>query len=175
MATSRIKKETVLKQLKEEIAVQKAVVLFTTLGSEASLNASKNQQLRLEARKAGIVIKIVKNTLTKAVFENLPDISGQTYLAFLEDKENSDEIKVPKSIVELTTTDFKDNFKIVGSVINGEFYDAGKTESLSKVPSFKDSMAMIAGSLNQITAKIAVAVKEIPSGLARGISQIKTN
>ena len=79
-----------------------------------------------------------------------------------------------KASVGLTTEDdYKAKVDLVGSIIAGEFYDQARTVALSKVPSFDDSMAMVAGSINQIMAKLAQVVKEIPSGVVRATSEVQ--
>jgi len=172
MALTRIQKQEIIDDLLNSVATQKSVLLLTTSGAEASLNSKLNSKIRSEARKNGVILKIVKNTLVKRVFEDTPDLVGQTYLAYLENQENSDEIKVPKSMVGMVNKDFKENFIILGAVVNGEFFDSAKTQQLSKTPSLQDSMSSVAGSLNQIATKLAMAIKEIPAGVARGISEI---
>lgn len=173
MAVSHAQKVTIFQDLKNSVSTQKAVLVLTTRGTEATLNSEKNTQFRQEARKSGVILKVFKNTLIQKTFSNVPDLIGQTYLAYLEDKNQSDEIKVPKSIVGLISKDFKENFIVIGSVVNGEFLDKNQTVQLSKTPSLQDSMAMVAGSLNQIATKLAVVIKEIPSSVARGISEVQ--
>lgn len=172
MALTRIQKQEILDDLLSSVATQKSVLLLSTTGTEVSLNSEQNFKIRNQARKNGVILKVVKNTLIKRVFEATPDLVGQTYLAYLENQENSDEIKVPKTVVGMVNKDFKENFIILGSVVNGEFFDSKKTEQLSKTPSLQDSMASVAGSLNQIATKLALAIKEIPSGIARSISEV---
>lgn len=173
MAVSHVKKVAILDDLTSNVATQKAVLVLSTNKAEASLNSELNTKIRKEARKNGVILKVIKNTLIKKAFENIPDLVGQTYLAYLENKEESDEITVPKSVVSLVSKDFKENFVILGSVVNGEFLNSAQTVQLSKTPSLQDSMAMVAGSLNQIATRLAIAVKEIPSGVARGVSEVQ--
>jgi large subunit ribosomal protein L10 len=107
------------------------------------------------------------------MFENLPDkLKGQTYLAYLENGESSNEVAVPKSIVKSVEENFSKNFQIYGAVVNGEFFDTKQTINLSKVPSKEDSMAMIAGSISQIISRIALVINEIPSSTARAINEV---
>jgi large subunit ribosomal protein L10 len=173
MAVSRKKKESIYGELKDSIATQKAVLVLTTKDTAASLNSEYNSNFRKEARKSGVVIQVVKNTLINKAFSSVPSLEGQTYLAYLEDHIPSDEIAVPKAVVGLVGKDFKDNFLIFGSIVNGEFYNTTKTELLASTPSLEESLAMIAGSLNQVATKLALVIKEIPSSVARGVSEVQ--
>jgi large subunit ribosomal protein L10 len=173
MAVSRKNKELIFSSLNDSIATQKSVLVLSTNGAAVSLNSEQNTTLRKESRKEGIIIRVIKNTLINKAFPALPQLEGQTYLAFLGEGVESDEIKVPKVVTGLTDKEFKDNFIIIGSIVNGEYFDADKTLQLAKTPSFDDSMAMVAGSLNQIATKLAMVIKEIPAGVARGISEVQ--
>lgn len=170
MAVSHAKKVEIVQDLENAVVPQKAVVILTTHGAEQSLDSTANFQARKEARTKGVVLKVVKNTLIKRSFQSVPDLVGPSYLAYLQDSDQSDEVTVPKIIVDIVNKDFKNQFGIVGSVVNGEFYDSAKTEVLSKTPTLQDSMAMLAGALNQLATKIAIGVKEVPTGLARAVS-----
>jgi large subunit ribosomal protein L10 len=171
MAISHQQKVEILDLLSQNVASQKSVLLITTNNAEESLNSELTFQLRKNARNKGIEIKVVKNTLIRKAFESIPELLGPTYLAFMVNKDESDEVSVAKSIVEMVKTDFKTNLSIVGSVVNGEFLDSSRTVILSKTPTKDDSLAMLAGMLNQFAAKIAIGIKEVPSGIGRGISE----
>jgi large subunit ribosomal protein L10 len=171
MAISREQKTVILDQLNNNVATQKAVLLLTTNNTEKSLDSELTFQVRKQAHDKGIEIKVVKNTLIQRTFSSVPQLIGPTYLAYLIDKDKSDEVTVPKTIVELVKKDFSESLAIVGSVVNGDYLDAGQTTVLSKTPSKQDSIAMIAGLLNQFATKIALTVKEVPSQVVRGVSE----
>lgn len=174
MAITRKNKEEIVAELTQTLESQKAVVLLSTDGVEESLSATQNAEFRSKAMEGGVKLKVIKNNLVKKALEKfeLPEFQGSTYVAYLTDPENGDEVTVPKITVDLTKEkDFKKSMKVLGAVVNGEFYDTAKVIELSSVSSFSDSMSMIAGMLEQITAKVARGVKEIPTTVARGVSE----
>lgn len=173
MAVTKQQKKDILEALIQEIEVQKAIVLLSTDGAKESLSASKNAEFRTLAMKGGVKLTVVKNTLVKKALEKfqLPEFTASTYVAYLVDPKSGDEVTVPKVTVDLVKDKFENNLKVLGAVVNGEFYDAQKTIQLSKVASFADSMSMVAGMLQQITAKIAIGVREIPASVARGVAE----
>lgn len=176
MAKTRAQKIADLSRLREEVASQKAVVILTTKSAKESLNASKNVDLRKKIAESNIGIEVVKNTLIPLAFEQtkeIPNLTGQNFLVYSKNWQQTDEVTTPKVIVNLVKKEFADNFEIVGSVVNGEFYDATKTVVLSKTPSKQDSMAMVAGMLQTIGGgKIASLSKEIVGKLARAIGEV---
>jgi large subunit ribosomal protein L10 len=170
MAVTHQKKVDIVRELQESVATQKTCVLLSTRNTDDTVNSTANFELRFSARKDGVVVRVVKNTLIKIVYPQAPDLVGQTYLAYLENPQSGDEVTVPKVIVDLVKAKFETKFNVLGSVVNGEFLDTIQTKKLSNTPSFTQSMASLAGTLNQFASKIAVGVKEIPSSIARGVN-----
>lgn len=176
MATSKAQKVQTLSLLQDDVAQQKAVVFLTTQGVEESLNASKNVEIRQKANAQNVSLKVVKNTLIHKAFGSatgFPEqIIGPTFVVFAKSGE-TDEVTVPKVIVDLVNADFKNNFSILGSVVNGEFYDSVKTVALAKTPSKLESMAKLAGVLQQIGGgKLASLLKEVSAKLARSVGEV---
>jgi len=174
MAITRKNKEEIVAELEATLESNKAVVLLSTDGAEETLSAIQNTEFRSKAMEGSVKLKVIKNNLVRKALEKfeLPEFMGSTYVAYLTNPENGDEIIVPKVTVNLTKEkDYKKSIKVLGAVVNGEFYDTAKVIELSNVSSFPDSMSMIAGMLEQITAKVARGVKEIPTTVARGVSE----
>jgi large subunit ribosomal protein L10 len=171
MAITFQEKEAILNLLQNEVAPQKAVLLVTTKDAKDTLDSEGNFKFRSTARKDGVVVRVVKNTLISRVFETPEPLTGQTIVAYLENKEESDEVTVPKTIVDIINDDFKDTLSIVGSFINGEYYDPAKTKVIASVATKDQSMSQVAGLLQTITSRIAVGIKEIPTSVARGVSE----
>ena len=173
MAITKTQKHSIVSYLNDNVSSQKAVVLLTTRDTAATVDANQNFAFRKNCYDQGLSVQVVKNSLIQVAFPEVKNLVGQTYIVFMTDGAKSDEVTAPKVIAEAVAKDFKENFDIIGSVVNGEFYDKVSTIALSKVPTFNDSMAMIAGTINQITAKIAIAIKEIPTSVARGVQAAK--
>lgn len=168
MAISKIQKEEIMKLL-EEVASNKTVLFLSTEGTKANITAEQNTDLRKRARGEGVKVKYVKNTLLGRAFEGIEGLSGQTIIAYAVNSENEEEVTVPKAVVKLVKDDFKDSIKVIGAVVNGNFMDEAKAKALSEVPTFSDSMAMVAGNLSQVIAKIAILTKEVPTSVGRAV------
>lgn len=176
MAITKNQKNDILKHLNADVVTQKGIVLISTRDAKTTLDSLKNFELRSSCRKESIVIEVCKNSLIQKALPQIDiKLVGQTYLAYLENSTQTDEVTVPKVIKKKLEKEFADHFSIIGSVINGEFYNPAQTRAIAEVPSFDNSMAMIAGALNQITAKIALSINELPASIARGIKAAKAN
>ncbi len=167
MAISKSKKNAILKDLSINVNEQKSVVLVTTKDVVKTVNAKTNFNLRSKANTAGVKIRIIKNSLIEKNFEGVNKLSGQTYIAYLNDKTETNEVIVPKIFIKMIDTDFKDNFKVIGAIINGEYVDAVEAIKYSNIPTKNESMAMIAGAVNQIASGIARAVQAVADQKAK--------
>lgn len=172
MPITKNKKNQILSFLQDDVNSQQSVVLVGTKGADQTIAAQTNFDLRKQANDAGLKIQVIKNSLLEKNFKDLTKLSGQTYLAFLKDKEETNEVIVPKLFIKILNDGFKDNLKIVGAIINGEFVDANVAQQYADVPTKDESIAKIAGAINSITAKLAMVIKEIPASTARAISEV---
>ena len=59
-----------------------------------------------------------------------------------------------------------------GGVMEGQALTKEQVEALGDLPTKDELYAKIAGSINALATKIAVGVKEVPSGLVRGIDAV---
>ncbi|GAB4145088.1 MAG: 50S ribosomal protein L10 [Patescibacteria group bacterium] len=173
MAISKQKKSQILDELNELLG-EKSVLLLTTNDTKSTVNAVDNYDYRSTLYGKKVEVRIAKNTLIQRALENKgvtlqSDLFGQTYIQAIR---GGDEVEVIKTVLDLVKDKYEDRFNIVGSVVSGEFMDAEKTKALSKVPTFSQSMSMVAGALNSVISKIAVGVREVPTGLARGVQAV---
>jgi len=173
MAVTKQKKVEILDELRQ-VFNEDSVLLLTTNGAKNPLNASSNYKYRSSMDDGSIKVTVAKNTLIKLALKekgvDLGEVFGQTYVQVLP---GGDEVAVIKTVLDSIKSNFADNFKIYGSVVKGKFMDPSQTEALSKVPTYKESMSMVASSLNTVISKIATGVKEVPTSIARGVSAIK--
>lgn len=175
MGLTKLQKEELLAHYQELVVPQKAVVLVSTDGAKESLTAASNFEFRKANNANGVKLQIVKNTLIRKIFDGveLPDFVGQTFVAYKYDLENdADEVAVPKSVAE-SIKGLDESLSILGSVVNGEFYDKQKTILLSKTPTHQDSMGTVAGMIKQVAGgKLARLFKETMAKPTRAIAEV---
>jgi ribosomal protein L10 len=174
MAKTRVQKEETLDYLKSNLAVQKSIMFLTTNKAEQPLTADLNVGFRKDAFALGVRVKVFNNNLLKQVFDVIPeDITGQTYVTYLHDKDASDEITVAKSVVTLLKKDeYKDCFVVVGAVLEDKFLNETEAKVLASTMTKDESMATVAGLIKSILAKPAILVKEISAKTARAVDAV---
>ncbi len=72
MAISKTTKNNIFSKLSTQISNQKAILLFTTNDAKETINSTLNYEFRSKARKNGVMVQIVKNTLINKAFPTIP-------------------------------------------------------------------------------------------------------
>lgn len=144
MAKTKELKKQILKDLESFLSTSKTTVFADYSGT--SVGAIR--ELRKEARENKLKIKIAKNSLLKKALEkNSLTVSSEILnkpliLAFDE----NDEVSPAKVVYEKTKT--IETIKILGAIVNGEFFGPDKVESLAKMPSREILYAKLVGTIN---------------------------
>lgn len=164
MGMSRAQKQTEIETLNARFEEHETIVVTHYSG----LTVSELSELRAEARKEGVTIKVTKNTLAKLAlkgtkFEGAADLfSGPTAVA------SSVDVVAPAKVIQKFAKD-NDKLIIVGGAMGAEVLDAKGVEALSKMPSLDDVRATIAGIIMAPASKIASAVAAPGSKVAGAV------
>ena len=146
MALTKEKKQSNLKDIKENIAKQKSVIFV-----DFSKVASKDLfDLRKKLKEAGCNLKVGKKTLIRIAFgqSNISfwnkiksSIPGQLALVFgIED-----EIAPARISNQFSKTN--ENFKILGGIFEKRFIDRERVLVLANIPSRNELLSKLVGSL----------------------------
>ena len=142
MLTKTQKKE-LIKELVDKIKRQKSLV-FTDI---SKLNVGEMQQLRRELKKAGIDYKVAKKTLiTLALKEAKQDIDVEQIPGSLGAAFSYDDPISPAKIIFKFAKEHK-KLKIVGGMMENRFLTFEEVQSLSKIPSKEELLAILVNSL----------------------------
>jgi large subunit ribosomal protein L10 len=131
-----------LEVLKDKIARAKSVLVV----DYASTSVNDQTQLRRDLKKAGGEFCVAKNTLINLSFDKKPEVkdalTGMNALVLSFD----DEV----GAVKVTYDFIKDKEKIAvkAGYLDGKFLTLAEVEALSKIPSKKELIAKLMGSLN---------------------------
>ncbi len=114
------------------------------------LTVSELEEIRRKAEGEGGTPKVVKNTLLEKAFEankiqGYESILKGNTLAFFS---GEDLIKVLKVVFDYSKNNEKLNVK--GVYFDGKFFAGKEAEALSKLPSKKELLAMVVGSLQGV-------------------------
>ena len=118
-------------ELRDQLKDAKSMVFADYMG----LNVAQDTEMRAEFRKEGLQYRVIKNTITTRVFDELgleelkPILAGPTAVAYSAE----DPILAPRLVAK-----YRDQYKkftIKGGVMDGEIISLELIDELSKIPS----------------------------------------
>lgn len=136
------------------------------------LSVKEMGDLRSRLREHSSICKVAKNSLMRQAIGTDPAWTGLEPLltganAFVLVKEDvGGAVKAIQAFQEETR---KSDFK--GGLMEGRLLSNADLKAVGNLPSREALIAQIAGSLNGLATKLAVAIKEVPAGLARALQQ----
>jgi len=137
------------------------------------LTVTQITNLRSQARKAGVYVRVVKNTLArKAVagtsFECIAEkLKGPLILAFSKED--------PGAAARIVKTFAKDNDKLVATLVSlgGQVLPAKAIEQVASLPTKEQALSMLMGVLKAPVSKFVRTLAEPHSMLVRTVGAIK--
>ncbi len=136
------------------------------------LSVKEISDLRTRLQDSNGVCKVTKNTLMRraingdSAWSNLDSLLTGTNAFVLVKGDVGGAVKAVQSFQKDTK---KSQTK--GGLFEGKLLTKDEIKAIGSLPSKEVLIAQIAGSLNAVTTKIAIGVKEVPSGLARALNQ----
>lgn len=169
MGRTLANKKEIVAGLKESLSEAQLAFVINYEG----LSVAQISDLRNRLRPSGATCKITKNTLMNIAIDG--DENWQPMQEFLSEataflivgEEVGAAVKAYKGFQKETK-----KTELRGGVMEGKALTKQQVEALGDLPTKDELYAQIAGSINALATKIAVGVKEIPSGLARGIKAV---
>lgn len=136
------------------------------------LTVAQMTKLRVNARKADVYFRVVKNTLvrravTGSQFECLKDqVKGP--LAFAVSKD-------PVAVAKVFSDFAKDNEKFVikASAMGGKLMSVAELKALATLPNRETLLAMLLGAMNGTTTKFVRTLNEVPSRFVRTLAAVR--
>jgi large subunit ribosomal protein L10 len=150
-------KKQVCAEIEEKIKASKSVVFVSYKG----LSVAEDTELRSAFRKQDVEYKVLKNTLIKKAFDAMGikdfdnDLNGPTAVAFAKDETSAAKILVD------ATKKYADKITLKSAYVDGAYVDANGIKALSAIPSKPELYAMLAGTLNNMIASLAIAIKAV--------------
>ncbi|MEY3012140.1 MAG: hypothetical protein RIT45_875 [Pseudomonadota bacterium] len=148
-------------QLREELALASGVVVAAYNG----LTVEQSTGLRVELRKSGSKLRMVKNTLARLSVQGTdhegvaPLLTGSNFIVF-----GADPVAPAKALVKVAK-DAGDRIVIKGGVLNGKVMDAKGVDALSKLPGKDELRAKLLGMLAAVPTKFVNQLAAVPRGM----------
>ncbi len=140
----------------------------------SGLTVEQATDLRRELRKAGIEYRVVKNTLIKKALEQVTGydkvydkLVGPTGVAFA-----FEDAVVPAKVIEKFVNKHQ-KLSLKAAVLEKQVYDGSKLKEIAKLPSKKDLMASILGSIQSPLAGVPTVINAVMRDLVGVISEIE--
>ena len=165
-----------LEQKKAIVAELSAIAnqaLSVVAADYRDINASQITQLRSIARKSGVSLRVVRNTLARKAFlgtthECLNDaLIGPVLLAFANEE--------PSAPARLLRDFMKGNekLKVKALSIDGQFYGSEHLDAVAKLPTRIEAITRFACVLQAPLTKLACTLAEVPTKFARSLSAVR--
>ncbi len=161
------------KALVAEVAGVAAKAQSVVAAEYRGLTVGQMTELRAKARKQGVYMRVVKNTLARkalagTAFESVgPKLKGPLVLAFAKDD--------PGAAARVVKDFAKGHEKLVATLValGGQVLPAAELERVASLPTREQALAMLLGVLKAPIAKLARTLAEPPAKLARTVAAIR--
>jgi large subunit ribosomal protein L10 len=166
----RSEKEAVVAEVADKASRAVAVYFADFTG----LTVEEETDLRREFRKAGVEYTVAKNTLLRKALEQaagygsvIGKLVGPTGIAF-----TYSDVAAPARIIK-KFTDKTGKFSLKAAVLEKQFYEGSTLEQIARIPSRKEIIASILGSLESPIAGLVGVLQAIPRDLVNVIDAIE--
>lgn len=166
----RSEKEAIITEVVDRVS--RAVAVY--FADFSKLTVAEETELRREFRKSGVEYTVIKNTLIRKALEQLTGydrvydkLVGPTGIVFAYD-DPAAPAKVIKKFSEKTG-----KFQLKTAVVEKHVYDGAKLEQLSSLPTRKDLIAAVLGSLQAPISGIVGSVNAVMRDLVQVIDAIE--
>ena len=168
MGLSLEQKQAMVSEVSGQLKGAQAVIVAEYRG----LNVESVTQLRSKARKSGLYLRVLKNTLARRAvqgtpFEKLTDeMSGPLMYGISKD---------PVAGAKVMSEFAKDHelFVIKAGAMPGSLMSAKDIKALALLPSREELLAKLMGTMQAPVAKLVRTMNEVPARFARTLAAVR--
>ena len=161
------------KALVAEVAEVAAHAQSVVAAEYRGLSVGQMTELRARARKSGVYMRVVKNTLARKAlagtsFESVgPKLKGPLVLAFSKDD--------PGAAARVVKDFAKSNEKLVATLVSlgGQVLPGGELDKVASLPTREQALSMLLGVLKAPISKFVRTLAEPPAKLARTVAAVR--
>jgi len=161
------------KAVVEEVTAVASKAISAVVADYRGLTVNQMTQLRSQARKAGVYLRVVRNTLTRRAFENtqfssLSDkLVGPLFVALSMDAP-SDAARLLKDFVKTF-----DKLEIKALSVGGKVYGAEQLDMVASLPTRDEAIAKLMYVMKAPVEKFVRTLAEPHAKLVRTVAAIK--
>ncbi len=161
------------KALVAEVAEVAAKAQSVVAAEYRGLTVSQMTDLRAKARKSGVYMRVVKNTLARKAlagtpFEAVgPKLKGPLVLAFSKDD--------PGAAARVVKDFAKANDKLVATLVSlgGQVLPGKALDTVASLPTREQALSMLLGTLKAPSQKLVSTLAAVPSKLVRTLAAVR--
>ncbi len=169
MALNRAQKEAIVAEVAEVAATAHSAIAAEYRG----LTVEDMTRLRVEARKAGVYLRVVKNTLARRAIEETDfacmqeGLTGPLVLAFSQED--------PGAAARVINEFSKEHDKLVVRLVSigGKLLEPSDIETLAKMPTYDQAVSLLMAVMKAPVEKLARTINEVPGKLVRTVAAIR--
>ena len=161
-------KQAVVAEVSAQVAGAQAIVLAEYRG----LEVGNLTTLRREARKSGVYLRVLKNTLARRAVKDTPfEKLADQMVGPLMYGISSDPVNAAKVLSDFAKGN--DKFVIKAGAMPNAVISAKEVAALASMPSREQLLATLAATLQAPIAKLARTLNEVPTSFARALAAVR--
>ena len=168
MGLSLEQKQATVSEVSAKLGSAQAVIVAEYRG----LDVARVTQLRAKARKSGLYLKVLKNTLARRAVKGTPfeklaeQMSGPLMYGIADD---------PVAGAKVLSEFAKENeqFVIRGGAMPNAVMTSKEVSALAALPSRQELLAKLAGTLQAPMAKLVRTLNEVPGKFVRTLAAVR--
>jgi large subunit ribosomal protein L10 len=161
-------KKAVVVEVSEQVSTAQAIIVAEYRG----LQVGEMTALRAQARKSGVYLRVLKNTLVRRAVEGTP-FSGlaNEMVGPLVFGISSDPVSAAKVLSDFAKAN--DKFIIKAGAMPNQVMDVKGVQALAALPSRDELLAKLLGTMQAPVAKFVRTLNEVPTKFVRGLAAVR--
>lgn len=168
MSLNLEEKKAVVAEVSEQVSKAQSIILAEYRG----LEVGNMTQLRVQARKSGVYLRVLKNTLVRRAVDGTP-FSGlaSQMVGPLVFGISADPVAAAKVLNDFAKSN--DKFVIKAGAMPNSVLDANGVKALASMPSRDELLAKLLGTMQAPVAKFVRTLNEVPTSFVRGLAAVR--
>lgn len=167
MSLNLEEKKAVVAEVGAEIAGAQSIILAEYRGMQV-VDMTK---LRVEARKSGVYLRVLKNTLVRRAVEGTPFADLASHMVGpLVFGVSTDPVSAAKVLSDFAKAN--DKFVVKAGAMPNYVMDASGVQALASMPSRDELLAKLMGTMQAPVAKFVRTLNEVPTKFVRALAAV---
>ena len=168
MSLNLEQKKAVVVEVSEQVAQAQSIIVAEYRG----LQVGEMTELRAQARKSGVYLRVLKNTLVRRAVDGTP-FSGlaNEMVGPLVFGMSSDPVSAAKVLSEFAKAN--DKFIIKAGAMPNQVMDVKAIQALATLPSREELLSKLLGTMQAPVAKFVRTLNEVPTKFVRGLAAVR--